>query len=1140
MREILLIRKRLAIINTLFLADNYEIILRKLDEFIRKYYRNQLIRGLILFAAVLFVSILVVTGMEYFGHFSPVIRTLLFWIFIVLIAAVAGFFVVVPLLKLRRIGPVISYEQAASIIGKHFHEVNDKLLNTLQLRKALDSSADNIDLLKAGIDQKIVQLRPVPFVSAIDLKKNRRFLRYALPPFLVLLILLLVSPGVITKPSERIIYHTRTFTEEMPFRIEIQNEDLRAYQQEDFLLKVKVTGETLPDEIFMESDGNSFRMNKDSRILFSHGFRKLQKTIKFRLSTGRFTTEEYELKVFPKPVIVDFSVGLSYPAYTGRQPETLDNTGDLIIPEGTRIKWSFFTRDADALELMIDSSVKRIEKSGSNAFVYESSMLRSAGYSVRALNPWVKKPDSLQYTITVIPDAHPVISVQEEQDSALTNRLFFQGVIKDDYGFSRLTMHYTLIYGGDTTLKESHTESIPLEKGVNQQNFYYSLDANRFTRNPGDELEYYFEVCDNDGIHGPKCARTGMFTLKTPTLDEIEALSDHQEQEITRELEKSLKEAQQLQKDIDELNKRLVDKKELTWQEKKQVKDLLEKQEKIRQDIEKIEKESHKKNEMDQQYNQYDPSIVEKQQQLEQLMNEVMDEEMKKMLEEMQKLLEKIDKDKVSDMLEKMKMSNKDIEKQLDRNLEIFKQLEFEKQLSETIDKLNELAEKQEKLAEETEKGEKHRDDLRMEQQMLKDEFEQAKEDIGELLKKNEELSEPQEFPELSEDQQEVTQEMQESEQQMQKGDSKKSSGAQKKASGKMKQMAQKLDNMQSGMEEEQLAEDASKLRNILENLIRVSFAQEDLMGTTRNINRNDPKYLNIIQKQKDLKDDIAMIEDSLYALARRQPMIRPYVMREAEAINQNIGIAVKNLNDRNIQGAATKQQFVMTSVNNLALMLGEALKQMENSMEMQMKSKSQGNSSCNKPGGKGKGKMSMKSMREMQEQMNHQLQEMKKSMQQGNKPSQGKPGQTGEQGMSEKLARMAAQQEAIRNEMKKYADQLNEEGDLPGGSNASQIAKEMEQTEKDLVNKRILQETIERQQKILTRMLESEKAEQQREQEERRQSTEAENQNNSNPGTDFQYNRLKNNSTDLLRTIQPDYNYFYRTKINSYFLKFE
>ena len=91
---------------------------------------------------------------------------------------------------------------------------------------------------------------------------------------------------------------------------------------------------------------------------------------------------------------------------------------------------------------------------------------------------------------------------------------------------------------------------------------------------------------------------------------------------------------------------------------------------------------------------------MDKQNQLNELFNEVMDENTKKLAEELRNMLDKIDKSKVSEMLEKLKMSNKDIEKELDRNLELLKQAEFEKNISESINKLKELSEKQDKLSE--------------------------------------------------------------------------------------------------------------------------------------------------------------------------------------------------------------------------------------------------------------------------------------------------------------------------------------------------------------------------------------------------------------------------------------------------------
>jgi hypothetical protein len=651
------------------------------------------------------------------------------------------------------------------------------------------------------------------------------------------------------------------------------------------------------------------------------------------------------------------------------------------------------------------------------------------------------------------------------------------------------------------------------------------------------EVEYHFEVCDNDGIHGAKCVRTMTFKYKPPTQEEIEKETAEKEEKIEKSLENALNDAKKLQKQIDDMSRKMTEKNSLSWQDKKQLEEMLQKEKQIKETMENLEKQNELKNNFEQQYNPPDSAIMEKQRELSKLFKDVMDEEMKKMVDEIKALLDKIDKNQVNQMLEKMKTSNKDLEKQLDRTLELYKQVEFDKKLSETIDDLQKLAEKQEQLSEKTLNKESSEEALKKEQQEIEQKFEEEKKSIDELEEKNQKLEEPNQFPSTEQKQEEVKKDINESKESLEKKERKNSSKSQKNAAKGMKSMAEQLQKMKDDKESEEDAEDFELLRQVLENLVRISFDQEELMTRTKIINRNDPRYLNIIQEQNNLKDDLKMVEDSLTQLAKRQIMIKPFITREIASINTNVEQTVKALADRNIPIAAAKQQYVMTSVNNLALMLAESLKKMENQTSSQCKKP--GKSSCNNPGGKGKGKSSMKSLRQMQEQLNKQLQGMKSEMDAQSKKGEGKKGSSGNRQMSEKLARMAAEQEAIRNEMKKYQDQLNEQGIKAGGGMNDAMLK-MEETEKDLVNRRILQETLNRQQDILTRLLESEKAELKREQEERRESTESKNQKYSNPDGNFQYNRNKTTDTDLLRTSQPSYNYFYKTKINSYFLKFE
>ncbi len=1117
------------------MTDSYQILIRKLDEFIRKYYRNKIIRGSLLFFAILLVSYLLFVTLEYFLHFGIIPKSILFYLFVLLNGASLLVLIIDPLMKILRIGTMISHEQTASIIGKHFGEIKDKLLNTLQLKKLEESEKDNIELLKAGIDQKIIKLKPIPFSLAIDLSKNKKFLKYTLPPFLILLFLLFISPSMIMKPSERIIHHSKLYPEEMPFHILILNKSLEAFQQEDFTLNIKVTGENLPDEIYLANEGVSYKLNKISRILFSYTFKTLQKSQKFRLETGRYQTKEFELKVYPKPTILNFEAGLIYPAYLNRKNEILENTGDLIIPEGTRVNWKFFTKDVDHMLLLINNEKKLFNKGESNSFEYGSVFSNSTSYSVKAQNSYKKQQDSLSYTITVIPDSYPAITIEQQKDSVLQSRMFFQGVIRDDYGFSRLSFTYTLISGSDTSLKDTKTNNLVFNKTLNQQSFYYSFDINELVKNPGDEMDYYFEVCDNDGLHGPKCTRSGVLKFKAPTQEEIEQITSKQEQNIAADIQSSAKDAKDLQKKIDELNKKLIEKNTLTWQDKKEIKDLLEKQKQIKENLGKITQQYEQKNSLEEQFNNIDKSILDKQNQLNELFNQVMDEDTKKLAEELRNMLDKIDKNQISQILEKLKISNKDIEKELDRNLELLKQAEFEKNITESIDKLKELSDKQEKLSQSTIEKKSDKDKIKNQQKEIKKEFDDTKKKLDELQERNKELQEPNELPDISKDEQDIDSDMNNSIESLDKNDKQEAGKSQKNASKRMGAMAQKLQSSQDGMEAMQNEEDLTMLRQILENLLRISFDQEDQMKRTKTINKSDPKYLTLIQDQNNLKEDLSSVEDSLYQLGKREIMIKPYILREVSSINSNIDEAVKNLNNRNITTAAVKQQFVMTSVNNLALMLSDIMKQMEKNSNMS--GSKAGSSSCNKPGGKGK-KMSMKPIRGMQEQLNKEMEGLKKEME-SMKSGQQKSGSMERKGMSEKLAKLAAEQEEIRNEMSKYVDQLNEEGSKNGEGEMNDIMKKMEETQKDLVNKRIVQETINRQQEILTRMLESEKAEMKRGEEEKRQSNEAKNSKISNPFPNLQYNSIKNASTDLLKTVQPSYNYFYKNKISSYFLKF-
>lgn len=1141
---------------------DYQTLIEKLDEFIRKYYKNQLFRGLIYSTGLVLLFFISVTVLEYYAHFNTAVRTVLFYSFLAASAFILAKYIVIPVSKLYKLGKLISYEAAASIIGKHFTDVQDKLLNTLQLQQQATSSqllttnlvvsqVEPSQLLTASINQKIKELKPVQFTRAIDFSENKKYVKYAVIPVLLIAVILFSAPSIIKDGTKRLVKHTEYFEKEAPFRFVLANTDLKTIAQEDFELKVKLTGDEVPDNVYVEIEGNEFKLDKENITNFSYLFKNVQKNTLFQLTADGFKSKEYELVALPKPILLNFDIVLAYPKYLHKKDEIIKNTGDLVIPAGTKVSWNFITQNTNQLRMSFNDTSFALPYSSENAFTYSTRIFKDKIYAVTTANQFLKNKDSVNYNINVIPDAYPQINAEEKKDSTSTKRLFFRGEVKDDYGFNKLTFNYRFISSDDSAKTDSYkkltlnSKDIAINKASTQDQFFHRWDMNELGISPGDQLEYYFEIWDNDGVTGSKSTRSAKMVFKAPSLKELQANTDKNNDKIKDELEESINQAKDIQKELAELQRKIAEKKTLTWEEKKRMQELLDKQKELQKKVEKIKNENQQNNQQQNEYQQPDENVLEKQKQLEELFDKVMTPEMQEKYNELQNLMEKLDKNKIQDALDKMKLDNKDIMKELDRNLEIFKQLEFEQKLQQNIEKLDKLAKKEEELSQKTEEKNTSAEQQKEKQEELNKEFDELKKDMKDMEKKNSALENPNKLENTDQQQQDIQNDMEKSRDELGKNDKKNASKSQKNAAQKMQKMSQQLSKMQQEMEQETEGEDIDKLRGILENLLHLSFAQEALMNELSKTKNTDPQVFKINQKQKKLQDDSKMIEDSLLALSKRVPQIKSAVNREISAINMNMEKAVEEISEVPAQPqfsdsnnhksqALSRQQFAMTSINNLALMLNESLQQMQDAAS-KPNNGPPGSKSCKKPGS---GKPSAASLRKMQEQLNQQIQKLKNEMEKnGNKPSN-KQGTGGTGNMSQELAKLAAQQEAIRKEIQKMVNDLKKDG--KGGSGVDKLSEKMEETETDLVNKMINQETIMRQQEILTRLLESEKAEKEREMDEKRQSNEAKNENYSNPEDFFEYNRTKQKETELLKTVSPSLTPFFKTKVNQYFTNFE
>jgi hypothetical protein len=1124
------------------MKNSFDSLIGQIDAFIRKYYKNQMIRGLLLFFVIFLFSFLLATTSEYFGRFNSLVRAILFFGFILINGYVFVRYILLPTSKLISFGKQISRIQAAEIIGSFFPTISDRLKNTLQLQNNLIHQEGNIELLRASVIQRSSELSVIPFKNAIQITENKKYLTYLIPLFLCFVGVAIFIPSIITQGTEHVVNYNQVFKEQAPYQFTLLKANLTVEEGADFPVELAIipnkesTGKKeLPNQVFIVSDQGKFLLLRKTKNTFIGSIKKPKKNAHFYFTTNEFDSRKYQLNVIGKSLIGSIQAFCTYPTYLGKQNETIENVGDLTVPEGTQVEWRVKTKNTFKTTVFLNQ-LKSVFKEDGFKFKHLCKEDKSLKFILD--NSFNHRIDTVQFKLNVIKDAYPSIEVVEKTDSISEGLKYFKGLTSDDYGLKSLSFVYKIIRQNGQ-VKEVKM-SVQQVAGT-QMNFDFAVDFKREEVKLNDKIEYYFIISDNDGVNGSKSVKSQLFTYELPSLEELNDERREDQNKTKEDLDQLLKKTQEFQKNISQLKKETMNSKSSDWNKLNKVQQLKEEQSTLLESLQKIQNEMEKSVEEKNQLSPMNEELMEKQEMIEKLLEELMDDELKKLLEDLEKLFQQNDKDQIKDKMEELNQSSEDMKKQLDRSLEMLKKMQLNERIDDIEKELKDLAKEQDELKEKLD-DKLSKEELKKQQEELNKKFEDLKKDLDELDKLNKDLENPMDLGNLDELKEQVTDDLNNAKENLDQGKDKKAGENQKSASEGMNSMANQLNAKQQKSNKKEQEEDMKSLRNILESLMTLSFDQEALMNKFTKIATQDPIYRKLGRRQQRIIDETKIIKDSLLALAKRQPKIASFIDKELNAIESNQRMSVENIDDHQKKELSKHQQLVMTSYNNLALLLNEALQSMQNQMQSEMA----GSGSCNNPGkGRPKPGQSM-STGDMKEMLKKQLEQMQKGPNPGGKKPGEKPGSqpgmspgsTGQNMMglgNKEMAKMAAEQTAIRQRLEQLRNEMNKDG-KGSGNQLNPLLKELEEQEKNLINKNINKDMINRQQEILTRLLESEKAIMERGYEEKRESKSGKDEENGNKIRFEEYNKSKLKEIELLKSSDPSLKQYYKEKANQYF----
>ncbi|WP_439130837.1 DUF4175 family protein [Polaribacter sp.] len=1114
--------------------NDFENIQNKLHQFTRKYYTNELIKGSILFFSLGILYLFFTLFLEYFLWLKPTARTFLFWFFIGVEVFLLFKFIAFPIFKLIGFRKGISFVESSKIIGTHFPEVGDKLLNVLQLKE----NGNQSDLILASINQKSLELQPIPFVKAIDFKKNISYLKYAFIPFVIWFIVLLTGhTSFFTDSFERVVNYRTAYNPPAPFSFVLANQNLQVIQGNTITIDVKSVGDVIPDEAKIIFDGQEYFLENNGNGSFLYTFSDVQEPIDFYIEANGIQSQNYRVKLIGTPTITNIVLDINYPKYLRRKGETLQNSGNLIVPEGTKITWKATTNQTDSLSFINKNKRVYFDKLSDAKFEYSKKIVSGLNYQISSSNQNLQDYESLQFSVDVIKDEFPTISVSSNIDSILRGTAQFAGQISDDYGLEKLQLAY---YKEDDP---NRTQRIDIQiNKENIQTFFYQF-PNGLNLATGSNYELYFEVFDNDGVNGNKKSKSAVFKYRQKTDDEIEEELLQEQRNTINDIENSIQKQKQQQENLENIQRDLQNKKSINWNDQKKVESFIKRQEQYKQ---MMQRQTDQLQENLDEIKDEDKSLKEKKEDLKERIKELKKlDKQQKLLDEIQKMAAKLNKEDLVHKAKELAQQNKQQQRSLEKTLEMVKRFYVEQKAMQIANKIEELSKKQADLI-------KTKEDSLGAQKEISKAFQDIKKELGELEGDNEKLKEPMELPDVENEKDDIDKVLNEAEENLKKQQSQKAKQSQKESSKKMKEMSAKMQAQMMQMQGESLEENIDDLRKILENLVLFSFEQEQLMNKFSETSTSHPDFGKDLKHQNQIKTYFEHIDDSLYVLAMRLPKISTKIQDDLSSAHYNLDQSLENFSENRFNNGISNQRYVMTASNNLADYLSTILNNMQNSMSMQ---------SGEGKIGKGQG-FSLPDLIKKQQGLSK---KMKDGMQKGDKQGEGKEGKkAGEQGKSGdkgkngkggksgkngkqggnsegsndldgELYEIFKQQSQLRQELQN-AIKEGENGNAGGKGNAKKALKTMEELENEILEKGFNSGTFQKMQNLNYELLKLEKAALEQGKDKKRKSIANQKVNQRNKAKTIQFKKQFYNQIEILNRQSLPLQQNYKDKVRLYF----
>ena len=962
-----------------------------------------------------------------------------------------------------------SNEFIANLIGTKFPGIKDKLINAYQLESNLNKdntieyelSMHAIDKLKSELNKIAVTFnrKRVSFLLKI----------YAIAiPIVVVIMIMLGNSSVAA--LNRLLHPTVQFEVPTPFYLENNSKSKVILDGENYEISITGYGESIPDSINLNYIINDRKQtikipkSDNQNANFNYTFKNIEHDMiwwgnvlpnSLFSKWDNISTDKDTIIVIKRPTINNLTFNITPPLYTKLESFTHpSNMTNIKLPYGSSVIINgSANKELNSAGLSINNIFSPFEIYNEKEFIGEKLFTEtSKGEIICQSDDMNIMSQSINYNFNVIPDMKPslsIISPENEFDLDETNKINLQFDASDDYGISNFWIEYEIkkpsyIEYQDTNQYVHEIEDFNKNAKIHSMNYIWDISGLNLATQ--DEIYFTVNVSDNNSF-GASIITSEIFIGKYPTLEDLFLEMEEYEDNINQHNEDIVGDIDEVQTLINDLQLELLKSDELGWEEKNKLDDTIKEMENIFNQIEEISEIIDKVEEKADKNDLISDDLINKYDDFQNLLEEIITPELRDIMEKMQQHSADMNLEELLSELNNFEQSVDEFEEQLDRFIDMFEQAIAEQKIDEMIKKLESMLIKQQNIINELNSDNCNLKNIASEQRQIEEEYNNFQDVMKDAEKFSEKISDSTSkmINELinSNINKETSESIQNTRESLQKENQESSIKDSKDAQEKLSKMKDEIVKIQENFEQETVDDMMNEFFSVVNSILKISEYQDELSLLSSGIRSSSPILPEIAKKQYRIKSQNEQLMKQILELSRKTFYITPPIIRALGQSSLAMDKSISHLEQKQSRQALTEQLKISKGLNETAYLLMSSMNEM-------MKS---GSASGFESFLKQLGDLSDK-----QDGLNQNTMQMP---------------QLGMNGQKSMMQQLMEQQQTLKDGLEQLLS------NMPGSENTGlgQASEDMEEVINDFKRNQVDRETIQRQQSILTRMLDSQKS---------------------------------------------------------------